>query len=319
MTRVRLLFCALGVLPAWAQPRVQALAETTISSLPAQKVGVDDLITVSVYESPEISRTVRVNGDGSIRLPLLREPVKVAGLFPAEIETKLATALREQDLLVRPIVTVSVAEYRSRPISVAGAVRKPVTFQATGEVTLLNALTRAEGLSAEAGPEILVSKVQADESGSPHLLVLRISVKGLIDAVDPALNVKLSGGEEIRVPDIGRVYVIGSVKTPGAFPLRDANEMTVMKALALAGGIGPFANKQGFLYRKEANGGKTEIPIELQKLMERKAEDVPLMASDILYIPDNKGRRLTSGMLEKIITFGTTTASGVLIWGAAAR
>ena len=122
-----------------------------------------------------------------------------------------------------PFVTVTVAEYNSHPISVAGAVKQPLTFQATGPVTLLEAITRAGGLAPEAGPEILVTRTQPGPDGAPTALVQRILVKGLIDAADPALNV-LTGGEEIRVPESGKVYVIGNVKMPGAYPMGDGTE-----------------------------------------------------------------------------------------------
>ena len=90
---------------------------------------------------------------------------------------------------------------------------------------------------------------------------------------------------------------------------------TVLKMLALVEGLMPFAAKHAFIYRREAGTvSKNEIPIELQKIIERKSPDVHLEASDILYIPDNKGRRMTVTTLERIAGFGTATASGLLIW-----
>lgn len=285
-------------------------------NLPAQKIGADDLISISVHDSPELSRTVRVGADGAIRLPMLKRRLQAEGLLPGELENVIAESLRSEQLLVDPVVTVNVAEYRSRPISVAGAVRRPLTFQASGGVTLLDAITRAEGLSPEAGPEILVSRKQPAGSGSSAaMLTQRISVKALIDAADPELNLKLSGGEEIRVPEAGKIYIVGNVKKPGAFPVRDAADTSVLKLLALAEGLTPFAARQAYIYRREARtSAKNEIPIELRKIIDRKSPDVSLQPDDIFYIPDNRGQRLTLGALEKITGFGAATASGVLIW-----
>jgi polysaccharide export outer membrane protein len=212
---------------------------------------------------------------------------------------------------------VSVVEYRSRPISVIGAVKTPLTFQATGTVRLLDALARAGGLSETAGAEILVSSSQS-EPGSPGgkstTLVLRIPVKGLIAATDPAFNLSLHGGEEIRVPEAGRIYVVGNVKKPGAFPLTDATESSVLKALALSEGLAPYSANVAYIYRTEGgNGGKNEIPIELKKMIERKAPDVPLMANDIVYIPDNSSRRNTLGAMKASLIIGTGLA-GALIY-----
>jgi polysaccharide export outer membrane protein len=300
---------------AWAQTPHSAVSPTGLANLPAQRIGPNDLIAISVYDSPELTLTVRVGQGGTIRLPMLKRRIKAEGLLPAALETAIAEALRAEELLVDPVVTVTIAEYHSRPISVAGAVRNPITFQAAGPVTLLDALTRAGGLSPEAGPEILVSQTQPGEDDTPTSIVQRIPVKGLIDAADPELNLRLFGGEEIRVPEVGKIFVVGTVKKPGAFPIQDSSETTVLQMLALAEGLAPFASKRAYIYRRDAvTGSKHEIPIELKRIMKRKAADVPLQANDILYIPDNSGRRMTVKALERIAGFGAATASGLLIW-----
>src|ERR1039457_1354570 len=287
------------------QTRPTAAPETQGANLPAQAIGANDLIAVSVYDAPELTRTVRVSTDGFVRLPMLKQRVKAQGLMPGELESAIAKALQDEQIIVDPFVTVTVAEYNSHPISVAGAVKLPLTFQATGPVTLLEAITRAGGLSPEAGAEFLVTRTQPGPDGTSSALVQRILVKGLIDAADPALNIVLNGGEEIRVPASGKVYVIGNVKMPGAYPVGDGTESTVLKMLALSQGLMPFAAKEAYIYRREGNGNKNEIQIPLTKIMERKAPDTPLLANDILYVPDNKGRRMTLGALEKVLLVGS--------------
>lgn len=306
---------ALALIQAGAQNRQQPQAETGMANLPLQRIGANDLVAVSVYDAPELTRSVRVSADGFVRLPMLRQRVTAKGLLPGELETGIAEALRSESILVDPVVTVTMVEYHSRPISVMGAVRKPLTFQATGPMTILDALTRAEGLTPESGPEILVSRVQTSESGSPATLVQRITVRSLIDEADPEVNLKLVGGEEIRVPEVGKIFVVGNVRKPGAFPVQDASGSSVLKLLALAEGLLPFTSKQAFIYRQEGGiASKNEIPIELSKIIDRKAQDVPLAANDILYIPDNKGKRLTATTIDRITGFGSATASGLLIW-----
>jgi len=285
------------------------------ATLPAQPIGPNDLLWVSVADCPELTGNFRVSSNGMLALPLLRERISVAGKYPSDVETAIADALVKDEILVRPVVTVSVAEYRSVPVSVLGAVKHPITFQAVGIVTLLDALTKAEGLSADAGPEILVTKPQRAQDGESTGIVQRIPVKGLIDDANPLLNVRLFGGEEIRVPPAGRVYVVGNVKKSGSFPIQDGNDVTVLKVIALSEGLLPYSNKEAYIYRRE--GGKQnrdEIRVELNRILERKAPDVRLEANDILYIPDNKGRKLAAQTLDRIAGFGTSTASGVLIW-----
>src|SRR5437667_7500862 len=182
---------------------------------------------------------------------MLKRQIKADGLMPAQLESAIAEAVTAEQLLVDPFVTVTVAEYNSYPISVAGAVKQPLTFQANNPVTLLEAITRAGGLSPEAGPEILVSRPKTASDSVGSSLVQRIPVKGLIDAADPALNILLKGGEEVRVPDVGTFYVIGNVHHPGVFPIQGSSENTVLKALASAEGLMPFANNDAYIYRRE--------------------------------------------------------------------
>ncbi len=210
--------------------------------------------------------------------------------------------------MVDPIVNVSIVEYRSRPVSVTGAVKQPLTFQAFGTVTLLDAIARAEGLTDDAGPDILVTRTA--EPG----LTRRIPIKALLSNTDPALNVTLQGDEEVRVPDAGKVYIVGNIKKPGAFKLQQAGETSVLRMLALSEGLQSYSSDIAYIYRRDAAGNREEIPVELRKITQRKISDVSLKAEDVFYIPDNKGKRLTMTALDRIASFGAVTGSGVLIW-----
>lgn len=141
-------------------PLVSALGQGGVAvpdgtNLPAQKIGENDLLMVRVYDSPDLTRSVRVSADGTIRLPMLKTTLPVVGLLPIEVEKVVADALKREQLLVDPFVTVSITEYHSRPISVNGAVKIPVIFQAIGKVKLLDALARCGGLAPDAGGRLL--------------------------------------------------------------------------------------------------------------------------------------------------------------------
>jgi len=290
---------------ALAQTRPNLMEEVGRANLPSQKLGVDDLVAVSVYDAPELTRTVRVETDGTIHLPLLKNGVAASGILPGQLETGIAEELTKEQILVEPIIKVTVVEYHSRPIAVMGAVRKPLTFQAVGVVTVLDALANAEGLSNDAGTEIVLTRSDQVE---------RIPVKRLMKDADPAVNYVLHGGEEIRVPEAGKIFVMGNVHKPGAFPVRDTADESVLKMVALSEGLMPYAAKVAYVYRRDEAGVKKEIPIELEKIMQRKSADVVLQADDLLYIPDNKTRRTTMTAIDRITMFGASTASGLLIW-----
>ena len=315
---MRLLFSTIIFAAAALAQQQQSNRAATIpeqgANLPAQAVGPNDLIAVSVYDAPELSRTIRIGTDGMIRLPMLKRQIKAEGLFPADLETAIAQALRDEQILVDPFVTVTIAEYHSRPISVSGAVKMPLVFQAEGPISLLEAIARAQGLSENAGPEVLVSRTQLGPDGATVMLTRRITVRNLINDADPAVNIKLTGGEEIRVPEVSKIYVVGNIKKPGAYPVQNGSDTTVLQMLALSEGLEQFASKNAFIYRREANGSKNEIPVELDKILQRKSPDVPLVANDIFYIPDNRGKRAGMRALEALIA----AATGAGAYGLAA-
>jgi len=290
------------------------LIDANTANLPVQRIGANDLVAITVYGSPELTRTLRVGADGMIRLPMMKQSIKAEGRMPAELEAAIAEGLKTEQLIVDPLVTVTVVEYKSRPISVMGAVRKPLTFQATGPLSLLEALARAEGLSPEAGSEILVSRKGA--TSGTESLVRRISVKQLLNGTDAALNVTLTGGEEIRVPQADKIFVVGNVKRPGAFGIGEEGGSTVLRAVALAEGLAPYAAKQAIIYRREASGSVNELEIEFRKIMDRKAPDARLLPNDVLYIPEAKAKRAGWATVERLLMFGTG-ATTALIYGAA--
>jgi polysaccharide export outer membrane protein len=274
-------------------------------NLSVARLGKDDLIGISVYDAPELTRTVRVDDDGNIRLPMVRQHIKAAGLLPAELENAIMTALVDEHVLVSPVVTVAVVEYHSRPITVVGAVKNPTTFQATGNVTLLEAITQAGGLTANAGAEIEVSHPASSANGKSVNLTERIPVHSLMDEADPAANMKLEGGETIRVPQAGQVFVVGNVKHPGPFLITNDSESSVLKALAIAGGLDSFSSHTAYIYRiDDSSGRKNEIPIPIKKILSRKSPDVPLYGNDMLYVPSANGQRVSAKALGIVTGVG---------------
>ena len=130
-----------------------------------------------------------------------------------ECENAIAAALVNEQVLVNPIVSVSVAEFHSRPITVVGAVRTPTTFQATSSMTLLDAITRAGGMSDNAGPEILITHQPSNERTGSVGLTERIPAKSLQDPASTTANLVLQGGDIVRVPDAGQIFMVGDCKS----------------------------------------------------------------------------------------------------------
>ncbi len=276
------------------------------ANLPFQPIGVSDLVHLTVDDSPELSQSFRVDKYGNLNLPLLRAPIHAEGVMPDALRDTIAATLRAQHLLVNPVVVVSVVEYRSRDVTIAGAVRTPITIQEIGNLRLLDALSQAGGLLPEAGPEVIVEQA----NGSMQ----RLSVRQLFDGYHPGLNILIHAGAQIRVPQCERVYVVGNVKRPGAFPFQNLQDTTVLQLLALSGGLDSFTQNKAYIYR-EAQGSpqKTEIEIPLRRILDRKAKDVILAANDILYIPTNGKLKASVSVLNHVTGMGNTAVSAA-IW-----
>ena len=299
-----ILLAFVGIARAQTPPapaaRTTPFSDSALNNLPAQPIGPNDLLSISVYDAPEFTRTIRVSSDGKVILPLMKQAVQAAGLLPSELEPKLALALRQQDLLNNATVIVNVAEYNSRPITVNGSVHTPVTFQAIGRVRLLDALTRAGGLAIDAGPEADVV--------SPDGVVRKIPLKPLLDSTVPELNIDLHGGEEVRVPGAGKVYILGNVRLSGAFPIQDQADSSVLKFITLAGGLVSVAPKMAFIVREDPDTQvKHQIDIPLKDIVDRKSPDLPLLAHDILYVPVNRKHEIQL-TIEKILGLAASSA-----------
>src|SRR5215813_9539485 len=88
------------LLPAQTPLRAPSMNDANSANLPVQKVGANDLISVAVYDAPELTRTVRVSADGFIRLPMLKQRIQAEGLMPTDLEIRIAAALKTEKLIV---------------------------------------------------------------------------------------------------------------------------------------------------------------------------------------------------------------------------
>jgi polysaccharide export outer membrane protein len=280
-------------------------------NLPVQKIGPQDLLSIQVYDSPEFTRTVRVLDNGEIRLPMMKEKVKVEGLFPADVEALIGEELKREHLLIDPFVTVTVSEYHSRPISVTGAVKVPTIFQAIGTVTLLEALAKAGGPADNAGGDLIVTRPNGSNGQQS---IQRIPIKALNEGTDPSLNLKLQGGDAVRVPIIDTVVVMGNVHQSGVYPVQASGTTTVMTAIAQAQGLGEFKPVKVYIYRPDDQGVKHEIEVDLKNILLRKTQDVTLQAKDILYVPDNNTKKNWNLWMDRVAGVGTQAAAGALIY-----
>jgi polysaccharide export outer membrane protein len=278
------------------------------ANLGDEPVGAGDLVYITVTGSPEFTRSYRVSNNGDISIPLVPKPISVTGMTPTTIANAVSDALVRARILVAPIVSAAVLEYKSRQVTVAGAVNTPVIIQATGTLKLLDAIARAHGIAPDAGAEVIVSTIDKATGTSKSTSV---PIKELLAGVDQNLNIALHGGEDVRVPEAAKLFVTGNVKLPGLYRVNDAEGSSVLRALALSQGTLPNSTKQAYIYRMVAGANqRQEIEVPLQDILRRKADDVPLQANDILYVPASRGPHLAAilqgmaGLSQAVLTKG---------------
>jgi len=283
--------------------RIAQLALATSLKQNDYTIGSGDLLTVEVFDVPELSRDVRVNETGYISLPLMPAKVRADGLTTFQLQDKLAELLQTNGLVSTPQVSVSLKERNSQPLTVIGSVRTPMVIQAVHQTTLLQALSQAGGIADDAGNTVIVTRPaakppQTDDPSVAAMLseaqTFTINLSDLLEIGDSRFNIPLVGGDVVSVPRAGIIYVVGAVIHPGGFVMQnDRDRMTTLKMLSLAGGtISSAKIKEAVILRKNGETGKRdELPVDLNKVMRLQTEDVALQASDILFVPDSAGKR----------------------------
>ncbi len=289
------------------------------------QIGSGDLLRIEVFEAPDLSREVRVGESGYISLPLIPGKIRVGGLTPFQLEDKLVELLQANGLVTHPQVTVSVKEQRSQPITVIGAVKHPLVYQAIRQTTLLEILSEAGGIADDAGSVVIVTRSvsrgdslggdsrTAEDPPAPTTETITVNLNDLLESGNAKYNIPLSGGDVVSVPRAGIVYAVGALDRQGGFVLQnDREEMTALKLLALAGGLKPTARaRQAAILRKNPDTGqRQEMAVDLTKILARRAEDVRLLPNDILFVPDSSGKKA----LRRTGEIAAGLASGVALF-----
>jgi polysaccharide biosynthesis/export protein len=271
----------------------------TSSSGSDYKIGSDDQLDIDVFEIMELTASPRVTGTGTISLKMIGS-IHAGGLTPQELERAIEKALKDQELVNDPHVTVTVRDYASQPVSILGAVRQPSVYQIKGQKTLSSMISQAGGLdTSTVGSTIQVSRAPKD-SGSP-----REAIK--IDVADfqrgnPAVDIPIYANDTIFVQTAESVFVLGEVAHPDEFVLRNGVNISVLKALAKGGGPTKDAKKKdAIIIRVHADRSREEIPVNLEKIAQGKADDVEMMPNDILFVPASKTKAIFNQTIQNTI------------------
>ena len=266
------------------------------------KLGGGDLIEVSVYNVPELSTKARVGSSGDVYLPLI-DYVHVGDLSVDEAQTLIEKRLGDGGFVRNPHVTIFVDESSSQGVTLLGEVVKPGIYPDLGDHRLYEIVSEAGGFTPSAARK--VSIFHRSQTEAIHLDLPR----NLAD--DLTNNVEVLPGDTIMVPRAPIIYVVGDVGRPSGL-LVDNGTLTVLQAVALAGGTNHTAKMSGVRIIRKGPAGMTETRVELKKMLEAKAPDINLQADDILFVPLS-GARVAAGTG---FNAAITAASGLAIIAA---
>lgn len=361
--------------PQEVNDRIRELSSTLRMMPHDYLIGPGDLLSIYVFDVEELSRDVRVSQTGTIGIPLVPVRIHVAGLTEMQVEQKIAELLEANGLVTHADVSISVKEHKSKPITVVGAVAHPMVYEADRNVTLLEVLAEAGGISSDAGDTIIVSRPSQDalpDSGEPPEIgpeqpvpaktssadasaprppaalqdatkdsapasspsgpgrtspsaspsansepppltnTITVNLSDVMETGDTKNNIALQAGDIVTVPHAGVVYVLGAVSKAGGYVLsNDRTQLTTLKILSLAGGLTRTAKSdKAVIVRKDNMGQQHEVPIDLKKVLSRKAEDLQLQPSDILFVPESGSKQA----LFRAVEFGLALGSGVALY-----
>lgn len=303
-------------IPVSGKPDVKSLdsAQAVPRSATGYILGPGDQITVRVVSFEEISdKPIPIDLSGCIHLPMVGQ-IRVSGLTVEQAGAEIATRLKVY--IKQPDVSVSVVEFRSQPVSVIGAVKTPGVQQVQGQKTLLEMLSLAGGLDNTTAGSILkitrrlewgpIPLPGAANDPTNQFSVAQVSVKSLLEAKNPGENILVKPYDVISVPRGETVYVIGEVVKPGSFLLNDSEQITVLQALSMASGADKMAQPQHarILRRISGASSRTEIAVDLNKILDGKSPDVPMQSEDILFVPNSISKRAAVRAIEAAVQLG---------------
>lgn len=224
-------------------------------------LGPGDSVTVQVYGQPDMTTTVYVGNDGTIRVPLAGA-VQVAGATPIEASQRVAKALRDGGYFVNPQVTLTLNNSRSERVTVLGEVARPGSYAIDPATSVLDLIAAAGGLTANGADTGYVRRREPDG----HLASYTVDLKGLGGGRDLPSQ-RLESGDELYVPIAQHVYVYGEVATPNMYKLEPG--MTVMQAIVRAGGITPRGSEHRVEIKRMGKDGQYVVTkAKLNELVE---------------------------------------------------
>lgn len=272
-------------------------------------LGPDDALVVHAYEmEDEIpDRPVLVERDGTIQLPILGK-IKAEGLTVQQLEETVADKLKKY--VREPKVNVTIVRFRSEPIFVEGAFRAPGIYQLQQHKTLLDLIT-AIGLQPDASHIIRITRrleygeiplASAVQQSGAKTTTVEIDISSVKEGTNPVGNLELKPYDVISAKQAEMIYVLGRVGRNGPIEIGEHESLSILQVLSMSGGTGPDAglDKTVILRPTLEVNRRSEIHVNVKRILTTQDEDFTLKPNDILYIPGKSGAKHNMAVFAKL-------------------
>lgn len=260
------------------------------------QIGILDLLDVKVLYADDISRTVRVDAQGNISLPLVGV-IKAEQLTTYQLEQAIAAKL-SQDLLQNPQVTVFVKEFTSQRMTIQGAVKRTGVYDFQGKATLLSAISMAGGLDEKAN-ENLVKVIRRKPGEAAQTLSFNLESVRLNKISDPVLH----NGDIVVVEENTPISIQGAVRKSGNYYPRGSG-MTLSQIVSQAEGFTELADPSDIKVLSQAQGGSVVTMVyNLNKIRDGQLPDPQLRPGDLVLVESSGMKSLIYGITSTLRGF----------------
>lgn len=258
---------------AFAQPAAPAAPPQVEVAKSEAVLGVGDIIRISVYQNPDLTvESARISEVGQVNFPLIGS-VKLGGETISASEQKIAKMLRDGGFVLRPQVTIQVAQIRSAVISILGQVGKPGRYPIETVGSKVSEMIAATGGVAPGGADV-VTLVGMRNGRS---VKIDIDLPAILQSGKAELDIAVENGDILYVDRAPSAYIYGEVQRPGMFRLERG--MSLMQVMAQAGGLTARGTERGIkVHRRDANGVVNIIDVRMND---------PVLRDDVIYVKES--------------------------------
>jgi len=274
---------SLGLMSMLAALLICGVAYASSESL---LIGPGDQLHVQIADTPEMDQHPRVTDSGEVPIEGAGN-VKVSGLTPASAAKAIQDQLIAKRYMRHPAVIVTIEQYATQTVSVLGEVKAPGAYPIATPRSILDVLALAGGINPSAERNIVIQRHSNPED------CVHYNFSNNADAA-VSQQILVRPGDTIVVPKAGIVYVLGDVNRPGGYLMtNNESKMTLLEALALAGGLSKTAKQNhARLIRKQGSGSYLDRQLSIGDLQQGKTPDIAMQPGDVVYVPFSFGRNL---------------------------